>query len=657
MSSPITNHPAPYGLREVLYDWLTLLNPSHLTYYSLAVLCFCGLLLLTFKAEQVRFERKDFFYGFSVFLFILSCKWPDLFRAELNPDESFCLAIASKLIEDPIYWRSAVGATHGPLLHLPPLVPHFFGLSMDYASLRLTAMLIFSLTFVLNVKTFELFFNKTISRAAILPFVVIYAMASSGDFGAYHGAHVASLCLALCLYWAARLSADNISSLKRSTFIFGFCLGLMPFSKIQGVPIAIAAAVAGICVILVRLSNSRSEAIKTIGILIFACLLFPAALISLVSYHGAFEEFWVSYILHNMAYGTRSDLSLIGKAAFYLSNLFSVHIEIPEMIIGQFFTCLIAAAILFHNRKKIKKRQWALLLTALAFLPICLFCVIMPGNFFSHYSLFLFLPFSMLFAALLGISLSLQSAARYKYFTFGSLISCALILPFSRIAIRSERPFVLPAQVSSTINQENPAKILRALTSAREPLVIWGWADHLYQQSDLYPGTRYPSIYVVQQMNPYIDYFRNQFVSDFIKSKAPVFIDAIGKDRFGGSDRSRDGHETIPALFEEVKANYILLVDIENIRIYVRNDRWSEIRKRANSKPAIIETAKAALEIMHPSEIENYKKELSKKKVRSRYFDHAFAALASLKAAGTLPSPEHDATLALALAYLNDANS
>ena len=92
-------------------------------------------------AKPLNFILGSGFYcfllGFSVLLF----RWPTFSLMECDPDESQAIAGAMRLAQDPVFWRSIDGTTHGPLLYYPLLLPKMIGLNIDYGAARLVGLL------------------------------------------------------------------------------------------------------------------------------------------------------------------------------------------------------------------------------------------------------------------------------------------------------------------------------------------------------------------------------------------------------------------------------------------------------------------------------------------------------------------------------------
>ena len=78
----------------------------------------------------------------------------------------------------------------------------------------------------------------------------------------------------------------------------GFMLGLVPYAKLQGAPMALFIGLVA-CMIVYKTSS-----IKSLGLLIISGLA-PTILVLLTAYfNGGLSEFWLSYLKNNLFYTT-----------------------------------------------------------------------------------------------------------------------------------------------------------------------------------------------------------------------------------------------------------------------------------------------------------------------------------------------------------------
>jgi hypothetical protein len=140
--------------------------------------------------------------------------------------------------------------------------------------------------------------------------------------------------------------------------------------------------------------------------------------------------------------------------------------------------------------------------------------------------------------------------------------------------IGEPQPFVgfFTANHGALVQSEVSREILHH-ASPGECLGMWGWMPVFWVETGLFQATRDGQTSRQIEPHPRRDYYRARFLQDLVRSRPPVFVDAVGPGNFVYQDRAQDAHETFPELRAYIADNYHLVGDIEGSRIYVRNDR------------------------------------------------------------------------------------
>jgi hypothetical protein len=111
----------------------------------------------------------------------------------------------------------------------------------------------------------------------------------------------------------------------------------------------------------------------------------------------------------------------------------------------------------------------------------------------------------------------------------------------------------------------------RAIVSATRPgqlLGVWGMEPGLYLETALIPAAT-SAVVTYLGLSPVVEADFASYVEELRRAMPPVFVDAVGPGRFWLEDRSRTGHEVLPALRAFVDQHYRLLCDTEGYRVYV----------------------------------------------------------------------------------------
>src|SRR5262249_18881096 len=153
---------------------------------------------------------------------------------------------------DPRYWHSVDGGTAGPGIAFALLPARLVGLELDYGAARLVGLAMLLGCLCLLLGTLRCFFPEALSHAVLVPVTVCVAFLTDGDYEAYNGEHPSMLVLCRGAYGCARLAAGPARGTARRALATGLVLGLVPFTKLQGVPVGLALAALALASLLAR---------------------------------------------------------------------------------------------------------------------------------------------------------------------------------------------------------------------------------------------------------------------------------------------------------------------------------------------------------------------------------------------------------------------
>jgi hypothetical protein len=231
--------------------------------------------------------------------------------------------------------------------------------------------------------------------------------------------------------------------------------------------------------------------------------------------------------------------------------------------------------------------------------------VVYPGLVVWHYMLFLVATMGILTAIVFGnsweaLSTLPQEHLRRARISFLTVFTLTCLVPQAVTRIINPNPMLGALTGTQTISpmgtmfpanpkqHRMPASIVIAgLITRNEPIALWGWMTKLYVETDASFAGRAMCAFWEIPDSPLRDHFRERFLDDIKATNPPVFVDVVGPTSFHFTDRSLQGHENFPALRELITRSYTMIVDIDSVRIFVRNDRLSsspEALKSAASK-------------------------------------------------------------------------
>jgi hypothetical protein len=521
--------------------------------------------------DLARFER--FWHSRTVFV-LLTCatvlliRFPTFAHLDLDPDESEDLAVALALREDPRYWVSAEGGTHGPLVEFALLPVQLAGMQLEFGSARLVelALLLGSLFFLFG--TVRAFFPEAISRAAVTPATIAIAFVTNLPLVVYNAYYPAMFLGCAGAFGCARLAAGSARGVFLRALATGLALGLVPFVKLQAVPIGLMLAGVALLCVLVR---CRGQGRKQRTAVLFLCAggLAPAALVGAYLWsHDLFPHFWASYIGSNFGYASNGEMSTYGKFLFFLEWA-------PDKLNGLFlpyFLYTIAIGVFVLGLEERLGRCWKLLLAGTAVLLASVYSVMASGFDFEDYLWFLMFPVAYLAAVVLATIYETRPGRA------GRLVLASVCLG-SVVAVTSWQAYVNgnPWLASNPEPTNAVAEMIRHYAAPGDKLVVWGWKDGYYVLTGMPPATSQSTYRTIQWKltnSPRGEYFYNLFLQQFDQARPPVFVEAVGPSwarEFVPEDKW--GQDNFPELHERIAAGYVQVGEVADARVYVSKER------------------------------------------------------------------------------------
>lgn len=543
--------------------------------YWLPVYALCWGLL--WVATRPTIDWKVFI-GLALLVFFL-VRLPSLvFDYEINPDESQMITQALTLRQDPVYFRSVDGTTGGPLDSYFLILPGLLGLPFDYITAHLTALGLVSVCFVLLFLTARLWFGEGAARLALLPFVFMLGLTQNGDFLHYNSELVALALLSGSYYLYATLLTQHQPSLFRIGVI-GLFLGMVPFGKLQAVPLA---AVVGLFVLIDILLRpnltvvAKSSRVVVLGV---CSLAFPALAVLLAKANGVYDDFVTFYIIGNFRYA--SDTNQL-QSLIHLPEFFKKGSEFDWLI--KFTAIVWLAGLLVGLRRGFHPagKSWQKTGFVGALLVATLFAITRTGSEYVHYLYFMTGPL------LLGLAYGWQQlriGERLAQWA-GLAATAVFLLLFGIQAIQHYRngipvnPYPSYGQNGWAIQQSPVSKEVMKYARPGEKLAVWGWRCDYYVQTQMPQGVAENHTIRSAFGHPMQADYQQRYMRDFSRSVPPVFVDAVGSQSLWMNDRKTLGHELIKPLGQFVSTHYTYMGLVNDTRIYVRNDRAKALTAR-----------------------------------------------------------------------------
>ena len=637
---------SPGTLRPVLYSWFSSFV-GHYASVEEAQRAWASYSLLLLMVP-VFLALANYVYSFEIFpapkwvgrivasrtlLFssiaagLVAFRFPYLLAAELNPDETQFLAAAHKLFKDPVFFRSVDCGTSGPVNIFPLMLPAVFGISPDYASGRVVALLIILASIFVMYRVFSLVSTDSVARVALLPMVGAFAVMKDPDWVHYSSEQPSLLLIALSLYAAVRTFRAP-SSYATNLGGLGVLLACASLAKLQTVPIIV-------CITAITLAWVHKHSAPRPfwrPYLMLGYGLAPLLLMNLIVCvaTGVLNDFWTGYLVMNLRYGVTSgrtlseDLPRFIDFALHISEIHWMTVTLAAILAAYVFqvlrgtkatglalflamgaTCGISATaaesllrfgwnvfaayggvlamfllggafLLILQERDVPSpvlrwfgfAAWASLLTAGA-------VAYAPHRLFEHYLLLMIIPLSLVTAWPIVRLFPRPEISRTDQPDVAAVSRPVALLPFVLMFLAlTATGQVVEANSPGTLSFWSPPTIHAPESDLIESLVpptgeisVWGWNARPYVGAGRAPATRDTNMSNFFRDNEHVaNYSRERYLKDLVRHPADLFVDA------SMGERGNWKVQLVPSIDFYVRSNYVYVTSAYGEDFYIRND-------------------------------------------------------------------------------------
>lgn len=535
-------------------------------------------------AASVKKQSTDKLFYITLVVTILLLRLPGISRLETNPDEGGLIAGALTLLVDPRFWISVDNTTLGPLSTFSLTVIPVFGGTINFGTIKLLAIIICILSVLLLYMSFVNLYGKIISKIIILPVAACVATFTYWDYISFNGEHVPVLLISLGVYLLSRVLIDQEQ--KCSAFLLGIILGLVPYAKVQAAPIALVFGVAVFTLLIIE-KDKRYFTLMA-GALIPTILIFGYLFAS-----GAFPDFWQSYILNNLKYASEGFFSQTKNITFLqkVSSIPEYLTAIPDtriFFITQLFVALLGLAFIFRKWRSVSTLDKKLTVISVSVLMTALYCVILPGNNWTHYLLLLIVPVVLFFGVVVGTcnkiyAITISANSMRNSLIAGSFIVATAIVPAIYVLMQHNIAF-REAKMNSEDGKDISESSKKILEYAKpgDRMAVWGFFLKNYVETGLIQGTREAHTERQLDKSTQQKYYVDRWLADIKKNKPPVFVQSLD------SRWTQYRIDNFPAVKDYIDKNY-QLVSTSNViynfhnwthEIYISNDRLARMHDK-----------------------------------------------------------------------------
>jgi hypothetical protein len=539
--------------------------------------------LLKIQYPQKVDQMKRFKWVFSPTAFILLVcagifvlRIPNLTLPKLDPDETQWIAASMTYHHGAVLWKSVNGNTGGPLVYVLPTM--MWPIGLNYTSIRLFGLLFCVLPSIYLVwKTLQLLFGERPARLSLTILFIFFVSMYNGDCTSYNSEHMAILLTTIAIYLLFSFIKTGSHNLRKLVFL-GITLGLVPYAKLQAIPIGICIGALAIFEIL-RLQNISYKEKAALLFTLFSSALLPSAFCALyLTLHHCWGDFWDYYIMENIRYaghgipGYLDPVHGLDKLAILyrmilkrqiLLFFIGVHLLVTIVVMMGGFKWQRLRAILFDRIV-----WWCFLIALSAYIAI-----IAPGNYYLHYFYFFVFPFALLTGSIVG-----KIMEGYTM-NWRAISSIALFIIISLYTLQVLRQSIWGVSFVATKTGYPLSAVSEAIlkySHRDEQMSIWGIGMDYYVETGLLQGNKCGSaIYAIlgaQDDQPVYE----EYVEEIKVNKPIVFVDDVGPNSFIIND-SKFRHEHFPKLNDYISKNYKEVGEFDGSRLYIANERQREV--------------------------------------------------------------------------------
>ena len=584
VGNPIINYPG--AIFNHLYNLFTLGIFANRRIWQLIIICFFSFFLFSSLAKclypqwsAVKLWRRKVtsptLFILMVCIGILILRLPSLLSNAENPDENVYIVEAASFLKGAKMWKTLFAGTSGPLIFEPLAVFSYLG-GINYASIRLFGIACCILPSVFFFwKSVCLVIGELPARITSILLFLFFGGAVYGDFVAYSSEYVPVLLLSVAIYYYCKiLSSGSVQS--KYLFISGLLLGLTPYAKLQSVPIAICIGMLAIFEVYQIHRTAGKILFYKMGVFAVGGLLPTIVVAIYLTANKCWASFFENYIFSNLSYLNNSvdNSKLVHLSSWQIfKNSFQICTDMKGYYLytgGIFVLTVVACFLISHFPSG---RQVKMTIIATLFLISSFLSIFLPGRNFSHYFLFGFFPIAFVMASLINLVIQGINRPLYKKI-YLAMIALILVLFCNSILKRyTLQRFLKP---KSNYELSDISKCIKKYAAINEKMMIWGWVEGYFVETGLVMGgfCTFPSD--VMNCNPAtLDGMTKmaKLKLQMETSRPVVFLDGVTRNSNSYNDTSKYRVEHFPLIGEYIRLNYTMVLESNEQRVFVRNDR------------------------------------------------------------------------------------
>ena len=504
-----------------------------------------------------KFKANKYYWPITL-LYLFLIRSDDFYRSyTLCPDEEQWIICANSLVESPLDWlNSFLMADFTRMLTIIPLT--FFSFFTDYIDYDHARFLNISMYFLLVYtiyKCVSLIFLSITPLITSTFLILFFALSRDYDFISYNSELPAISLITISIYFFLK---TNLS--KENFYLYavsGLILVLAIVAKEQ------ALLIVTFLVVLFSTYLLINREFKHLLYFLVGCTISSISLsVLFFAFHSIDDLNWIL----TSGYEYSQQAVFVAKSTSEnIVNLIEIVLLSRDYIV---FSTIAIVSLFLLFAENIKLRDFKLtffLIAATLLLLISLFTIYRPKNFFVHYTYYLFIPYSFLFAYLIEYTLIKTWSKKLHVFFFA-------VLFLTKTYGNDRRLFYPISKITNDeyINKEDALyKCIQKNSKKGDKLLIWGWGLSHYLNSELKRSSRF--LYPQFSIGRYS--LKNKanlyYIQDVESFKPDIIIEQFGENSFFLSDTNKTSiKKTSEPLFNLIENLYTCECTSKNFKLY-----------------------------------------------------------------------------------------
>ncbi|MFN3590241.1 MAG: hypothetical protein ACK4UP_12730 [Spirosomataceae bacterium] len=398
-------------------------------------------------------------------------------------------------------------------------------------------------------KSLRQFTQSSTAWLGIFPLIFFYGFTQEYDFVHYSSELLSVLLLNVSLWIYLRLN-QGLHKYQSEWFLLGLILGIIPFCKLQAVPIALIIGIFGLWN-----AHKKNTGWQNIILLISGSVFFLVIVLVWLFYHHLWDDFWTFNIEGNLVYG---------KQIEFIQKIINLYRFLRNSTNFSFFSLSFIPLLIYGWKNTKNNTQLGL---AISLVLASIFAVLKTGNIFNHYLHLLLYPLAFIAFTIGKDKLNSRSTL---WVTWIGIIWFLGNTKFK--ASELAKPYL----TYEPYLQKSPAsKLILQYANNNDRMAIWGWVCKYHVETQIPQGATesHPERCVLE--NPLREKYYKRYIQDIKYKKPKIFVDAVAPNRLFMDNRNVHSHEYFPELKKLIDLHYIFVGETDQSRIYVRRDDTS----------------------------------------------------------------------------------